>query len=597
MPLQPRNYQQRAHDALINQIAAGGGSPIADLATGLGKSIIVAMLCRSLLERWPRMRIMMLVHKRELVEQNFNKLRSLWPQAPVGIYSAGLGMRQTNHPIVFGSINSVYRDPYQFGARHVTICDECHLIPNTGSGMYRTYFDAMRDMTMNRFRAIGLTATPYRMDSGRLDRGDDRLFEETVYSYGIGEGTRDGWLTPLTARLGDVELDARNIARRGGEFVQGEVQRAVMDASLVERTVEDIIRRGREGMRRSWLIFCAGVDHARAVQRALLERGVSAAAITGDMPTRERDLYIGAFQRGEITALTNADVLTTGFDAPDVDLLAMLRPTLSTGLYIQIMGRGTRIGSDIAGPINALGSPEQRRDLIANSHKQNCLVLDYAGNIRRHGPVDMVAVYQKEADERGEEFEKVGPDTIRAVQCPECGHLAAVIEVFCPSCNYQLREPEAPHDDRPDEDAAILSDDMPGEETPVTSWDAQIHHKNGDRNATPVLRVTYLCGLQTVSEYWCFEHRGMARHKAVMHWNQHTGGLTTTFDPNQHRIPSSVAEAYERFHQNELMRPERVRITEDGRFQRISFKRFNEAERDRIQRRHEQRVEAGRGDE
>jgi DNA repair protein RadD len=588
MKIKPRPYQKRAHDALIQQIANGGGSPIADLATGLGKSIIVAMCAKTLLERWPSMRIMMLVHKRELVEQNYEKLKSIWPDAPVGIYSAGLGRRDTNQQIIFGSIASVYRDPYQFGPRHATICDECHLIPNSGEGMYRTYFDAVSEMTHGRFRALGLTATPYRMDSGRLDRGDGRLFEDTVFSYGIGEGTRDGWLAPLTARLGDVEIDARNIARRGGEFVAGDVQRAALEEGLLERTADDLVRRGREAGRRSWLIFCAGVDHARMMQRALLERGIATATITGQTSTGDRDAYIAAFKRGEIQAITNADVLTTGFDAPNVDLLAMLRPTLSTGLYIQIMGRGTRMSADIARSINEAGSAEQRRELIAGSVKPNCLVLDYSGNVRRHGPVDMVEVYEKDGSLReDDDVGRVGPEEIRATQCPECGFLAHVSEIHCPGCGYQLREESHAHDDTPDEDVAVMSDQMPGNDVPVVAWRANIHHRGGDPNATPTLRVTFVAGLQTVSEYWCFEHRGMARHKAVMHWNRHTGGMSTRADANHHAVPRSCVEALRRFERGELMRPTHVRVVREGRFDRISHKTFDDAELQRVQTMHE----------
>ncbi len=576
MKLKPRAYQQRAHDALIQQIATGGGSPIADLATGLGKSIIVAMLAKTLFERWPSMRIMMLVHKRELVEQNFKKLKAIWPQAPAGIYSAGLGLRDTTSPIIFGSINSVYRDPYQFGPRHVTLCDECHLIPNAGTGMYRTYFEAVEDMTHNRFRAIGLTATPYRMDSGRLDRGDDRLFEQTVFSYGIGEGTRDGWLSPLTARLGDVELDTRGIARRGGEYVAGDVQRAAIENGLVDRTADDLVRRGRDAGRRSWLIFCAGVEHARMMQRALLERGVACATITGQTPLQERDNYIRAFKNREIQAITNADVLTTGFDAPDVDLLAMLRPTLSTGLYIQIMGRGTRIGSDIATQINNVASPEQRRELITNSAKPNCLVLDYAGNVKRHGPVDMVEVYEKDGSLRDEDdIGRVGPDEVRATQCPECGFLAHIAELTCPGCGYQLREEPLKHDDTPDEDVAVMSDDIPGNDIPVVTWMASKHYRGGDPDATPTLRVTYVAGLRTVSEYWCFEHRGLARHRSVKAWDIHSGGLTTRPGPFEHAVPQTIDQALERFEAGELMMPTHIRVATEGRFDRIIHKTFD----------------------
>lgn len=567
MKIKPRDYQQAAHDAIFAEWIAGNrasGNPAVELATGLGKSILVAMNCMTILKRWPSARVQMLVHNRELVRQNYEELKELWPEAPVGIYSAGLNSRDTHQPIIFSSIQSVYNKVDQLGPRHFNLCDECHLIPVDGDGMYQQYFRAMGMETGGRMRTIGFTATPYRMDSGGLtdDSKGDKLFDRMAYRYGIGEGTRDGWLAPLTARMGATEIDVANVQRRGGEFVQGALNAAANEAGLVDRTVDDIIARARADNRRSWLAFCSGVDHAEAVAEAFVARGVTARAITGKTPKGERDDLIERFKRGEIQALTNAEVLTTGFNAPGVDLIALLRPTLSTALFVQMMGRGTRVLKSV--PINSAGSAEERRAMIAASAKPNCLVLDYAGNVRRFGPVDMVGVDEKRGrtnEDEEAELVKVNHDDIRAKQCPDCGELVWSGATNCHSCGYEFEE-LGKHEDTPDEDIAILSDEVEPEDLPVLDWSAQIHTKPGSPN---MMKVTYRAGVQAYHEYWCFEHRGRARHRAHMDWMRHTGGSTPP--------PTTTDEALLRFH--ELTMPRTIRPVRDGKFFKVTRKSFS----------------------
>ena len=567
MKLTPRDYQQAAHDAIFKRWIAGertAGNPAVELATGLGKSILVAMTCQTILTRWPNARVQMLVHNRELVRQNYEELKELWPEAPVGIYSAGLNSRDTEQPIIFSSIQSVYRRVDELGPRHFNLCDECHLVPVDGNGMYQQYFNEMGLQTGGRMRVIGYTATPYRMDSGGIAEPSDdvdKLFEEIVYRYGIGEGTRDGWLCPLTAKAGATEIDVARVQRRGGEFVAGALQAAANEAGLVERTVEDLIGRARAAGRNSWLIFCSGVAHAEAVADMLNERGVPTRSITGKMAKGERDHLIEQFKRGELQALTNAEVLTTGFNAPGVDLIALLRPTLSTALYVQMMGRGTRVLKGVN--INGAADADERRALIAASGKPNCLVLDYAGNVRRHGPVDTVNVEEKQGrDNEAEQGEliKVNHDDIRAKQCDDCGTLNWTGAVTCVDCGFEFKE-MANHDDTPDEDIAVLSDEVVPEAMDVHSWDCNIHTKPGSPD---MLRVAYRAGVSVYYEYWCFEHRGRARHKAYMNWMRHTGGATPP--------PTTSVQALARF--DELVMPRQITPVREGKFWRVTKKNF-----------------------
>jgi DNA repair protein RadD len=536
-----RPYQDEAIAAVLAYWAAGGGNPLVDLATGLGKSVVIGQLTRGVLERYPDMRVLMLVHVRELVEQNFLALKRLWPDAPAGIYSAGLGRRDTHHRITFASVQSVFRRAEALGPRDLVLIDEAQLVPNGGDGMYHTLLEDLREMRPD-LRGAGFTATPFRMDSGRLD-DKGALFDETVYSYGIRKGIEDGYLSPLVSKRGESEIDVSGVARRGGEFVAGALEEAASDEAVIQSAVAEIVARGAD--RRSWLSFCAGVKNAYRVRDVIRSHGVSCETITGETHPGERARFIADFKAGRIRCLTNANVLTTGFDAPAVDMIAMLRPTLSTGLFVQMCGRGTRLAEG----------------------KANCLVLDFAGVVRRHGPVDMVEVLPKRKGAPAEP--KVGVDDVRAKTCPECDHLSGLRAKSCFVCGYEwpFVEPTPSHaavaDDVPilSTEAGVLST---VNEQPVLSWSAARWTKPG---APDSLRVTYMAGLQAFNEWVCPEHEGFARRKFEKWWREHRG-----VEP----APTSVADAIVRF--GEITRPDIIITRRNGRWHDIVSRRLAKLE-------------------
>ena len=329
-----RYYQDEAKQAVMNFWVQGGGNPLIDLATGTGKSMVIASMVQDLLRDYPTFRVLMLTHVKELVQQNFMALLRVWPDAPAGIYSAGLNRRDVHHRITFASIQSVYNKASQLGRRDLILIDEAHLVPLKGEGMYRRLLDDLYAINRDA-RVAGLTATPYRLDTGRLDEGDTRLFDQVVYSYGIAKGIEDGFLSPLISKATAARIDVSEVKRRGGEFVPASLEGAA-DA-VTQEAVSEIADLGAN--RKSWLVFCAGVKHALNVRDAIRASGFSCETVSGETPSGERDNIIRRFRAGEIRCLTNANVLTTGFDVPQVDLVAMLRPTLSTSLYVQIVGR------------------------------------------------------------------------------------------------------------------------------------------------------------------------------------------------------------------------------------------------------------------
>lgn len=535
-----RPYQAAAKQSVLDYWSRGGGNPLVDMATGLGKSVTIAELTRDVLDNYPGMRVLMLVHVRELVAQNAAALLRLWPQAPVGIYSAGLGRRDTTQRILFASIQSVYRRAKEIGEFDIVIIDEAHLVPNGGEGMYRALLDKLREVRPD-LRVVGFTATPFRMDSGRLDDGDARLFDEIVYSYGIAKGIDDGWLAPLVSKMGATEIDVSQVAKRGGEFVSGALEAAADDEAITRAAVSEIITRGSD--RRSWLTFCSGVKHAHHVRDEFRRQGVHAETITGDTHPGDRARFIEDFKAGRLRVLTNANVLTTGFDAPGLDLIALLRPTLSPGLLVQMLGRGTRLAPD----------------------KSDCLVLDFTGTIRRLGPVDTLTV-DRRPGRKGPPTAKV--DDVRAKECPVCKTLAALNTRTCVMCSHEWPLDRARHEAEAD-DVAILSRDLkrqPPEEISVLTWMARRHVKPGSPDS---MRVTYSAGLMTFPEWILLEHTGQGRFRAERWWSAHGGALP---------VPNSVTEALERW--GEVASPTAIQVRKNGKWWDIVGRRHVAADQE-----------------
>jgi len=290
--MQLRTYQSDAKNAVFDYWSNGGGNPLVEMATGTGKSLVIADLKKTLVEDFG-CRVLSLVHVRELVGQNFHALLRLWPEASAGIYSAGLNKRDVHHRVTFASIQSVYRKAQALGHREYILIDEAHLVPAKGEGMYRTLLDEMRAINPD-LRVVGFSATPYRLDSGRLDSGDGALFHDTVHRYTITDGIRDGYLSPLVSKAGLTEIDVSDVKRRGGEFVAGEMEIAA-DA-ITQEAVGELVDLGAK--RKSWLIFCAGVKHARHVRDAIRGYGISCETVTGETPHGERDSILRRFKGG-----------------------------------------------------------------------------------------------------------------------------------------------------------------------------------------------------------------------------------------------------------------------------------------------------------
>jgi len=497
--MQLRVYQQDAVKAVYRHLRQQDDNPCVVIPTGGGKTLVMATICRDAVTRWGG-RVLILAHVKELLEQTASTLRQITPDLDVGVYSAGLKRRDTDHSVIVAGIQSVYQRACELDRFDLIVVDECHLLPPDGEGRYRTFLDEAKKVNPA-VRLIGLTATPYRMKSGMLC-GPDNLLNDICYEVGVKELIAQGFLCPLRTKAGRRKVDTSRLHVRAGEFIGSEVEELMDTDELVLAACREIVEMTKD--RRAVLIFAASVAHAEHVQATLHRMaGGECGLVTGETPTAERDRLIARFKGERIAAnlfgdthpplkyLVNVNVLTTGFDAPNVDCIVLLRPTASPGLYYQMVGRGFRL------------HPE----------KTDCLVLDYGGNILRHGPVDAIRIADRQANGNGK---------APAKECPECQALIHAAYSVCPDCGYEFPPPDSGKHDAHASDEGILSGQVIDTEHDVQDVFYSVHTKRGaDEDAPKTMRVDYQIGLNDFQSEWvCFEHTGWARQKAVAWWKQ-----------------------------------------------------------------------------
>lgn len=474
--MQLREYQLKSIKMLYSWIENNNGHPCVVMPTGSGKSHVIAALCKDVLQTWPETRILMLTHVKELIEQNAEKMRLHWIDAPLGIYSASVGKKQLGEPILFSGIQSIRNKAKSVGHIDICIVDECHCISHNDEGGYRKFLNELLQINPS-MRIIGYSATPYRLGHGMIT-DKPALFDALIEPVSIEELIYKGYLAPLRSKHTAAQLDVSGVKKRGGEYIDADLQKAVNTDKNNLAAVEEVIKLA--GERKAWLFFCAGVAHAEQIAFILdVIYGIPAACITGETPKAKREALIADFKAGRLRALTNANVLTTGFDYPDIDLIAMLRPTMSASLYVQMAGRGMR----------------------PKSHTDHCLVLDFAGVVATHGPITAVQPPVKGKEGNGEAPVKI---------CEACGELVALAARECPACHTVFPPPKP-------KKLALHQDDIMGIQPHtmiVTTWNWRLHTSR--TSGKQMAKVTFYGALsdEPISEYLPVLHDGIAGDKA-----------------------------------------------------------------------------------
>jgi DNA repair protein RadD len=500
-----RLYQCEAVEAVYGHLRSRDDNPCVVIPTAGGKTLVIATICRDAVQLWGG-RVLILAHVKELLEQAADKLQRMTPDLPVGIYSAGLKRRDLGYAVTIAGIQSVFERACDVGPMDLVIVDEAHLIPPEGEGMYRTFLADMKEINPQA-RVIGLTATPFRMKSGMIC-SPDNILNEICYEVSVRELIVQGYLCPLRTKAGTQRPDYDQLHVRGGEYVANEVEALMDDDALVASACREIIEHTKD--RKSVLIFASGVQHGQHIVRMLGERHrVECGFVCAETLLFERSETLGRFREGMLKYLCNVNVLTTGFDAPNIDCVALVRPTLSPGLYYQMVGRGFRLCEG----------------------KTDCLVLDFGGNVLRHGPVDAIRINEAGAKGNGE---------APAKECPQCHAVIAAGYGSCPECGYEFPPPERSKHDAVAGSEAILSDQITRTEYEVKDVFYAVHVKrDAPPDAPRTMRVEYQVGWQHyISEWVCFEHTGYARAKAEAWWRQRSNEA----------VPHDADEAVEMAH-------------------------------------------------
>ena len=384
-----RPYQQEAVDNTLAYFRKKRTPACVVLPTGAGKSLVIAELARI-----ARGRVLVLAHVKELVEQNHAKYESY--ELKAGIYSAGLNRKDSHHKVIFGSIQSVARaDDSFFEDFNLVVIDECHRVNDEGGTQYAQVIEKLRENNPT-ICVLGLTATPYRLGlgwiyefshRGEMKTQEKRFFKQCVFELPLDYMIKNKFLTqPVKVDIPVTSYDFSDLQLKGGMYSLKEIDSILQEQKrLTPLILQNIIDITKTYDRKGAMIFSGSVKHAKEILSYLPEG--DAKIIIGDTENEQRDQIIEEFKQQKFKYLVNVSVLTTGFDAPHVDLIAILRPTESVSLYQQIIGRGLRL----------------------NPGKKDCFILDYTG--MGHD------IYSPEISDKKPREESVPV----YIGCPKCG--------------------------------------------------------------------------------------------------------------------------------------------------------------------------------
>jgi DNA repair protein RadD len=487
MALKLRWYQQEAVDAIFNHLRTNKiEQPCVVLPTGAGKTLVMAEMASKAVTKWNG-RVLILSHVKELLLQTYEKIIAYNPELKsVGVYSSGLNMRNDQSQIIVAGIQSVFKRACQLGKFDIIMVDEAHCIPVEAEGRYTTFLADMKVINP-KVRVVGLTATPYRLKGGMICAPENML-NTICYEVGVRELIDQGFLSNLICKASLEKFDDKDLTIRMGDFIESQLEEKLDKDEIVSGAVKELIQYTQHD-RKSVIVFCISIKHAIHVCDEIKKQGqLACEVLSSETSDTMRDDIINEFKAGTIKYICNVNILSIGFDAPKVDCIAMMRPTASCGLYYQQVGRGFRIAEG----------------------KKDCLILDYAGNVMRLGPVDDLNPKAKK--------EKSGDASSRdmAKECENCQSLIHVAFKTCPHCGFIFPEQDQVTHAMLAGTEEVISKTLK-EEKIVDDISYSIHEKNGRE----MLKVQYRFKEDNdryqysyIDEYVCFEHDGYARTKA-----------------------------------------------------------------------------------
>ena len=526
----PRDYQIAGCNALWDYFSNGGkGHPILAMPTGTGKSLIPAMFIEKALKYYPYSRMACLSHVKEIVKQNYNALKLVWPEAPAGLCSSGLKQKNLTAPLTYGGIQTVKNMLDQLGFIEVLFIDECQLLANKDISMYQLVISALIEKNP-RLKVIGLSATPYRMGLGPLTDGD--IFTDIVFDLTTLQGwqwlLQEYYLTPLVTPSTENKIDLADIGKSGFDFNQNQLEQRIIDQKILVSALEESYEKAKD--RKKWMIFAAGIKNVRDIAKITNSMGIKCTYVhsnTKDFKMKEsqRDAALRSYKEGLFQAISLRRIGTVGFDDPSIDTIIDLAPTLSTIFHVQKYGRGTRPYFSPNFSYKELLIKENRKRAMLEGGKLDCLILDYSSNISRLGPVNDPILPTK--PKKGKSKKKEPPIKI----CENCGAYNHTVVRICCVCDAEfLFKTKIKSEASTEEAIRIAKTNI--QELEVTNWTYSIY--KGKNGKTDKLQVTYFCGLRPIKIWLAFEDKGLPLYHAKEWWYKHSND----------EVPETVNDAH-----------------------------------------------------
>lgn len=560
--MKPRDYQVKAIQSIWDYFREKEGNPVVAMPQGTGKSHVIAGFCKSAFEPFPNIRILNVTHDQRLIEQNFSKFIQLWPSASAGIYSAGVGRRDIRQAVIYCGIQSVFDKADLFGHIDLMLVDECHLMNPVEQTRYAKFIAGLMKINPN-LKIIGFSATPFRQRQGMITEPlhlkkrviapifTDFAIDMTGYKA-FNWFINQGYLSPVVSKRPKTILDTEGLkVSASGDFSETEQQRRFDKAEITEAALREDFEDAHD--RDHVLIFGTGIEHCEHICDMLITMGIAADVVHSKKPAAHNRKAIADFKAGKLRALVNNGMLTTGFDCPEIDAIIILRAMMSSALWSQIGGRGTR--PLFRGRFD-LSTKIGRIQAIEEGGKFNCKLYDHGGNTARLGFInDPIIPRRKGGGGSGEAPLKL---------CPMCGTENHPTAKYCggnpePShlgCGHEfIFETKIGIEARED---AILKEDEPVYKTFPVKMVTYDHHLRANQTRA-TLKVSYSVQgrVLPLSEYICLEHTGYARHKAKAWWNIR----------HRHDAPETVNAALSIT--DELRRPTHIKVIVNRQYPEI----------------------------
>lgn len=414
-----RPYQSAALEKIMADLRKQP-NVLLQAAVGAGKTVMFSALIQRLLTDYGAARVVVLAHREELVQQAVDKLIAVWPEAvdKISIACASISSRvDYDKPILIGSVQTLARRMSEMREVHLVIIDEVHRLPPRAKGskisQYQRYLDGVRQIYPSA-RLLGVTATPYRLGAGyiygdKCREPEANWFEDLSYEIGIRELQKESYLSPLVP-LGIMAPDLDSIKISSGEYVLSQLGDEMSKDIYIRAAVDAWKEHASD--RRSTVAFCVTIEHAEMLRGAFEGAGIPCECVHSEMPRSRRREILNAFQKGDLPVVCNVGVLTEGWDAPATDCVMLCRPTQSTALYVQMVGRGLRLAPG----------------------KTDCLLLDLAGCWKMHGDVRHPRVRWGKAREQND-----------MVECPKCKAMNDAGRLVCWECGAELHPGKDPN--------------------------------------------------------------------------------------------------------------------------------------------------------